>query len=54
LWFLVQENTLLLGLLLENSAHNERRNTVMLPVCATDINIAEMVQEQPKAQYHHL
>jgi hypothetical protein len=30
-----------LGLLLKNSA---------LPVCATDISDAEMVQEQPKAQ----
>jgi hypothetical protein len=43
-----------LGLLVENSTHDERKNIALLARCTTDISIAEMEQEQPKTQYHHL
>jgi hypothetical protein len=32
----------------------KEKNIIIFPLCATDISIAEMAQEQPKAQYHHL
>jgi hypothetical protein len=49
-----RKHSLVLGLLLANSARDEINNIALLPRCITDISIAEMEQEQPKIQYHHL